>query len=145
MDTLDPVLDSPDDVEFTVGESGNNIDWDPTDNRPASYEVFVDTISTYTGLWNSSSEHIVIDLDDLAVGTYNYTCVVYDDAGNIHSDRVIVTVNEVVTTPTTTTTPTSGTTTPPPTGGDMTMILIVAGAGVAGILVIVVVLWMKKK
>ncbi|MGY5881915.1 MAG: Ig-like domain-containing protein, partial [Candidatus Thorarchaeota archaeon] len=92
VDTTLPVLDTPGDFDYTVGELGQTIDWNPTDLRPASYEVFVDTISTYTGLWNSSSEHIVIDVDGLAVGIYNYTCVVTDDGGNSVADTVIVTV-----------------------------------------------------
>jgi hypothetical protein len=160
VDTIQPVLDTPGDVEYTVGETGYVIDWNPTDIRPNSYEVFVDTVSTYTGSWNSSSEHIIINLDGLAVGTYNFTCVVYDDAGNSYSDTVNVTVIEVVTPPTTTTTttttttptsttsttPTSGTTTPPPTGGDITMILlIVAGVGIVGVLLVVFVVLPRMK
>jgi hypothetical protein len=144
VDTVDPVLDSPDDVEFTVGATGQTIDWDPTDIRPTSYEVFVDSVSTFTGDWNSTSEHIVINLEGLAIGEYNYTCVVYDDAGNSAVDTVIVTVNDVVTTPTTTTTSPTTTTTPPPPG-DMTMLLVLAGAGVAVVIIVIVVLQMKKK
>lgn len=128
-DDLDPILDSPDDVEFTVGETGNNIDWNPTDDNPASYDVFVDEVSTYTGPWNSSSEHIIIDLDDLAIGTYNFTCVVYDVVGNDIADTVIVTVTA---------------TTPGP-GDPLGMILILAGVGAVAIIIIVVVMLKKKE
>ncbi|MFW9840316.1 MAG: Ig-like domain-containing protein, partial [Candidatus Thorarchaeota archaeon] len=103
VDTIDPVLNSPSDIEYTFGDSGNSIDWNATDIRPSSYEVFVDDVSTFTGSWNDTSEHIILDVDGLAVGTYNYTCVVYDEAGNSATDTVIVTVDEVATTPTTTT------------------------------------------
>ncbi len=145
VDTENPVLDTPADVEFTVGESGHSIDWGPSDNRPGSYEVLVDTISTYTGLWNSSSEHRVIDLDGLSVGTYNYTCVVYDDAGNSYADTVIVTVSEASTTTPTPTETTEPTTTPEPTGGDpLGLILIVAG-GAGVVVVILIIVMMKKK
>jgi hypothetical protein len=138
VDSTHPILDTPDDVEFTVGETGNTIDWLPSDSRPTSYEVFVNSVSTFSGDWNASSEHIVVNLDGLIVGSYNYTCVVYDEGGNSAIDTVIVTVNDVVTTPTTTTT------TPPPPG-DMTMLLVLAGAGVAVVIVVIVVLQMKKK
>ncbi|MGY5877116.1 MAG: Ig-like domain-containing protein, partial [Candidatus Thorarchaeota archaeon] len=111
VDTTSPVLDNPDDVEFTVGETGYIIDWDPTDARPASYDVLVEGVGTFSGLWNTSSEHIVVELDGLPVGTYNYTCVVYDDAGHVAADTVNVTVNELPTTTTTTTTPSVTTTT----------------------------------
>jgi hypothetical protein len=170
VDTISPVLDSPDDVEFTVGETGYTIDWDPTDIRPASFEVFVEGVRTFTGVWNASSEHIVVELDGLSVGTYNYTCVVFDDAGNSVFDTVIVTVNELPTTSTattpsvtittmttetttettstslsttSTTQPTSSTSSTPPPGGDMTMILILVGAG--GVLVIIIVIVLMKK
>ncbi|MFW9869132.1 MAG: Ig-like domain-containing protein [Candidatus Thorarchaeota archaeon] len=142
VDTILPVIDSPTDVEYTAGETGNVIDWDPTDLRPSSYEVFVDDVSTFTGSWNDTSEHIVIDVDGLAAGSYNYPCVVYDDAGNIAADTVIVTVNEIVTT---TTTPTTSTTTPQPPPGDQTMILIITGAGVVVIFILVVLLRQKSK
>jgi len=159
VDTIAPVLDSPTDVAFDEGEMGYTIDWNPTDVRPTSYEVFIEEVSTFTGAWNSSSEHIVIDLDNLAVGTYNYTCMVYDGAGHSAVDTVIVTVNEVVTISTTettttettttdtSTTDTTTTTTGGPTGGGdiMTPLLIVVGIGVAGIVLIVFVVLPKMK
>ena len=110
VDTIDPVLDSPEDVEFTVGETGFSIIWSPTDIRPASYDVLIEGVSTYTGPWNDSAENIFVNLDGLSVGTYNYTCVVTDGGGNTAVDTVIVTVNDMVIT-TTTTTATSTTTT----------------------------------
>jgi hypothetical protein len=154
VDTDDPVLDSPTDVQFDEGDPGHSIDWNPTDARPTSYEVFVDEISTYTGTWNESSEHVVISLDGLAVGVYNYTCVVYDEAGNYAADTVMVTVNEVaITTTSDTTTTASGstdtdteTTTGPTGGGDLlSPILIVGIIGVVGIVLIVFVVLPKMK
>ncbi|TFH08335.1 MAG: hypothetical protein E4H14_06630 [Candidatus Thorarchaeota archaeon] len=148
VDTIDPGLDSPGDVAFTVGAPGPIIDWNPTDIRPASYEVFVDTVSTYTGLWNHTSEHLVMDLDGLAVGTYNYTCVVADDGGNTAVDTVIVTVSAEATTPTTTTTTTTTpttSTTPTGTGDIVTPLLIVISIGGVGILLVVFVVLPKMK
>ena len=145
VDTVDPVLNSPSDIEFTVGETGYLITWDPTDIRPTTYEVFVDSVSTYSGDWNSSSELVTINLDGLGVGTYNYTCVVYDEAGNSATDTVIVTVNEVVTTSTSPTT-TEPTTTPGTTGGDsLGLILIVAGVGGVVVILVLAMLLRKKK
>lgn len=136
VDTVDPVLNSLADIEFTVGVSGYIIDWNPTDIRPASYEVFEGGVVTLSGIWNSSSEHIVVNLDNLAIGIYNYTCVVYDEAGNNFADTVIVTVNAESTE---TTTPT---TTPEPNDGDsLTIYLIVAGA----VLVFIVLVCILRK
>jgi hypothetical protein len=156
VDTVDPVLNSPSDVEFTVGETGYMITWDPTDIRPATYEVFVDSVSTYSGDWNSSSELITINLDGLGVGTHNYTCVVYDDAGNNAVDTVIVVVNAITTSTTPEPTTTSPTTTEPtttapttgpepPGGNPMGLILIFAGAGGVVVILLLVVMLKKKK
>jgi len=159
VDTVDPGLDSPDDVEFTVGETGYIIDWNPTDTRSSHYVILKDGVTVAGNNWNDTSEHIIIDLDGLAAEEYNYTCIVYDDAGNSAVDTVIVTVNEAVTTSTTSdTTTTDTTTTDPgttntttptggPTGGGdiMTPLLIVAGIGVVGILLIVFVVLPKMK
>jgi hypothetical protein len=136
VDTILPSLDSPADVEFNVGTTGHSIDWNPTDIRPESYDIFVDSVSTYSGLWNASSEHLVLSLDSLGVGTYNYTCVVTDEGGNSVSDTVIVIVNAGATTTTTTS-----------TGGEdiLTPLLIVAGIGVVAVILIVFVALPKMK
>ncbi|TFG99033.1 hypothetical protein E4H12_04200 [Candidatus Thorarchaeota archaeon] len=139
VDTTPPNLDHPADIEFTVGETGYMIDWNPTDVRPYGYVVYVDDIITYFGNWNSSSEHITVELDDLAVGTYNYTCVVVDGTINGAIDTVIVTVNAESTTPTITTTDPTG-------GGDiLTPLLIIAGIGVAAIVLVIFVVLPKMK
>ena len=153
VDTIDPVLNSPSDIEYTFGEIGNSIDWNGTDIRPSSYEVFVDDVSTFTGSWNDTSEHIVIDVDGLAAAIYNYTCVVYDEAGNIAVDTVFVTVEAAptTTTPSTTTpTTTSPTTTTPTTSdtgppADLTPLVVVAVVGVVGILLVVFVVIPRMK
>ena len=153
VDTIDPVLNSPSDIEYTFGDIGNSIDWNGTDIRPSSYEVFVDDVSTFTGSWNDTSEHIVIDVDGLAAAIYNYTCVVYDEAGNIAVDTVFVTVEAAptTTTPSTTTpTTTSPTTTTPTTSdtgppADLTPLVVVAVVGVVGILLVVFVVIPRMK
>jgi len=145
VDTTAPSLDNPIDVEFTIGATGQTIDWNPTDVRPASYEIFVDTVSTYTGLWNASSEHLIINLDTLAVGSYNYTCVVSDEGGNSAIDTVIVTVNAETTTTTTTTTTTSTTTGTTPESDLLTPLLIVGVIGVVGVLLVVFVVLPKMQ
>jgi hypothetical protein len=149
VDTVAPVLDSPADIEFDEGETGYAIDWTPTDIRPTSYEVFVDEASTFVGTWNSTTEHIIVHLDGLTSGEYNYTCVVYDEGGNSAFDMVMVTVNEGFTTTTTTTSPTTtGTaTSSEPTGGAdlLTPLLLVVAIGVVGVLLIVFVVLPKMK
>lgn len=144
VDTMSPVVNEPPDDEFDEGTTGHFIVWDPGDPRPNSYEVLVDDIVAFSGLWNSSAEKINVSLDGLSAGVYNYTCVIYDDAGNSFADTVIVTVDAL---PTTSTTPTEPTTTPEPTGGGdiLGLVLIVAVIGIVGILLVIFVFLPKMK
>jgi hypothetical protein len=153
IDGIPPDLDAPSDITFQEGTLGKTIIWDPTDTRPASYEVYVDDVLSRSGVWNSSSDNIVVSLDGLDAGVYNFTCVVYDDGGNIDADTVMVNVTAVtptttteptITEPTTATTiPTSPSTTPEPTNGIPLEVLLIVVGGVVVLLVLVVCL--KKK
>lgn len=157
VDTIAPTIDSPADIMIDEDDIGEFIVWDPTDVRPDHYVILEDGITVAGSDWNSSVETISYSLDDLAVGTYNYTCIVYDAAGNSVSDSLDVTVNEIVTTSTpttdTTSTTTPGTSTQPTTTvtettnptptEDQTMLLLMIGAG--GIVVVLVVVVIARK
>ena len=107
IDITTPTIDSPTNVTFDEGESGYSIEWSPDDYRPSSYQILIDGAVQRSGLWNSSSETILVSLDGLSAGVYNYTCVIYDEAGLMNYDTVWVTVNEVLITTTITTTTTT--------------------------------------
>jgi len=94
QDTLPPEIDHPEDINYTLGDTGNSITWHPTDELPASYEISIGGTVVRSGLWNSSSEAISISVDGLDIGTYSYTVVVTDEHGLSSSDTVIVTVLE---------------------------------------------------
>jgi hypothetical protein len=82
-DKTAPVLNHPNDIHyFEGGSSGENITWTPSDDYPLSYEVFVDGTTLISGDWNSSSESITVLVWGLDAGTYNYTIMVSDFAGN---------------------------------------------------------------
>jgi plastocyanin len=151
VDTIDPSIDSPADIEIDEGDTGEFVVWDPTDIRPDHYVILEDGNTVADNDWNASIETISYSLDGLPVGTYNYTCVVWDTTGNSAVDTVIVTVSEVVTTPTTTepttsspTDTTSPTTGPSPPGAPMELILLAAGVGGALVIIILVVMLKKK-
>jgi hypothetical protein len=123
-DKTDPELNHPDDIDYIVGAgSGQSITWNPTDEYPLSYMVFVDGTVLMSGDWNSSSESITVDVGGLDAGEYNYTIEVSDFAGNTAMDTVMVTVQA-----------------PNIFSGPMLYILI-AGAGV---IIIVVVVGIRK-
>jgi parallel beta-helix repeat protein len=110
QDTIPPTIDSPDDIQYEEGASGNAITWNPMDASPSSYEVYRNDILGNAGPWNGTA--IVVNVDGLDRGIYNYTIIVNDTSGYSASDQVMVTVIPVtVTTTTTTTTPVTTTTT----------------------------------
>ncbi len=122
IDTLAPNLDHPSDVEYEVNTIGHILRWIATDTNPGSYIVYQDGQVNSTDVWTNAS-WILIDIDGLQIGEFNYTIVVNDSSNNIQMDTVIITVtsDDITTTTTTTTTnpptttTTTTTTTNPPT------------------------------
>ncbi len=112
-DGTSPIIDSPADVVYFEGDTGNSITWNPSDLHPVSYEIFRNGVLIKSGMWNSSSESIVVSVDGLALGVHNYTLVVIDIGNNSALDQVDVVV-QVSTSSTTTTTNTQPTQTTTP-------------------------------
>jgi parallel beta-helix repeat protein len=102
QDTTPPRIDSPEDIQYEKGISGNTITWNPVDESPSSYEVYRNETLVNSGQWNGSE--IIVNVDGLDIGTYNYSIIVTDTSGQCASDRVIVSVIPVIITTTTTTT-----------------------------------------
>ncbi|MGY5874727.1 MAG: hypothetical protein RTU30_03180 [Candidatus Thorarchaeota archaeon] len=92
-DRTDPVITHPEDIEYTVGQIGNNFTWVMEDINPSSYAVYVDGDLIGSGNWNARVASIDINADDLLAGSYNYTIAITDLGGNTVTDEVIVTVN----------------------------------------------------
>ncbi len=129
QDTLPPEIDHPEDINYTLGETGNSITWHPTDALPASYEISIDGTVVRSGPWNSSSEVISISVDGLDSGTYSYTLIVTDEHGLSSSDTELVTVSEP--------------TTPiPPI--DMTIVIIIIMGVVVVVIIVAVVLRRRR-
>jgi hypothetical protein len=152
LDGTPPEIDSPADVEYEEGETGNSITWTPTDSHPASYTIYKDGVIHQSGDWNGSA--ITISVDGLSAGNYNYTLVVTDIGGNTATDTVMVTVTAPSTTTPTTTTTTPPTTTPTttttttttPPGGDVLILIIgIVSASGAVVVIIIIVLFKKGK
>ncbi len=105
-----PEINSPEDLIYTFGESGNNITWQTTDTNPARYELYRNGSLIKSGDWNSSL--LSFDVDGLDVGVYNFTLVIFDTSEYSAWDTIMVSVLESITTSTTTTiTSTNDTTT----------------------------------
>ncbi len=90
IDDTSPVIDSPEDLTFNVGTTGHSITWNPTEEYPVSYELYINTALSESGYWCGGS--FTFNVDDLSVGVYNYTLVVYDAGSNRANDTVFVNV-----------------------------------------------------
>ncbi len=172
-DTTPPEVSHPDDVIFTFGEVGHELDWTCMDLRPDSYEIRRDGTLIDSGDWSAVEEIIEISLDGLGVGLWVYEIRLYD-AGNLTvSDEVqVAVIAETATTTQTTTTTTQTTsstqttfsttqtsttttettttvttTTEPTTPTDQpdTMVLIVILGIGSAVIVIIIVIVIKKR
>ena len=137
-----PTIEGPSDLSIEEGSTGNAITWVVFDTDPATYQVLENGSVFESDTWDG--ENIVISLDGLEVGAYNYTCTVYDREDRLASDTVIVTVTEATTTTDTTTTTTTGTTDAGIPFDPLTIIIIVGVVGGA-VAIIVIVIFMKKR
>ena len=92
LDVTVPTITHPDDLTYTEGQVGNSIVWQATDDNPHAYQVLRDDVVVREGLWNSSSEQIVVSVDGLTSGLYSYSLLVSDVGDHVMSDSVLVTV-----------------------------------------------------
>ncbi|MFW9890275.1 MAG: hypothetical protein ACFFER_18985, partial [Candidatus Thorarchaeota archaeon] len=145
VDTTIPSLSSPEDIQFKVGATGYSLTWTLQDANPFSYEVFMNSTSIKSGIWNSTGDTVTITLDSLAVGIHVVTIIIADLAGNEASDTVIVSV--LPESPTTTIGITTGTTpTGPPGDTEVPLALLLGiGIGCGAILSVIVIIIMKKR
>ena len=100
-DITTPIIISPSDFDYIEGMENQSISWIAIDLHPSRCRILLNDSIVIEEDWNESS--IVVSVDGLTVGVYNYTLVVFDTSGNNASDYVIVTVTEAPpTTPITT-------------------------------------------
>ncbi len=154
VDNQHPDINSPEDFDYVEGTTGNLIDWICSDLNPDTYDLYLNGVLQISDDWITGLEYSV---DGLSEGSYNFTVVFWDLAGNFVVDTVIVTVNPISITPTDTT-PTPTDTTPTDTSTstgtqptspaspeplDITFIVAIASGAVIVIMVILVI--MKRK
>jgi hypothetical protein len=68
------------------------ITWTPSHPRPNHYELYRN--GSPLGSWAWDGSPIVVDVDGLSVGTYNYTIMVYNERGYNSTDAVFVSVED---------------------------------------------------
>ncbi len=96
-DTTAPTVNSPDDVIYIVGDIGNNITWIAFDQFGKNYLITRNGSEVAVGPWNGGN--IIVNVDGLAQGIYEYEVTVYDWGGQSASDIVYVYVGIEVSKP----------------------------------------------
>ncbi|MFX0064876.1 MAG: SBBP repeat-containing protein, partial [Candidatus Hermodarchaeota archaeon] len=89
-DCTPPSIEPPDDLTYKNGTTGHNITWQPTDAHPQNFTLYQNDTPIQNGTWDGSA--LSFNVDGLDVGTYNYTLLVLDEAGNTATATVWVTV-----------------------------------------------------
>ncbi|MCE7743437.1 MAG: hypothetical protein GOP50_13380 [Candidatus Heimdallarchaeota archaeon] len=95
IDLVYPTMNEPEDIIYTIGDTNNYISWTAIDLNALDYILYLNDELNKTGSWESGIP-IIIDVDGLDIGTYNFTIVVEDKAGNEKVDTVIVNVVAVI-------------------------------------------------
>ena len=86
-----PFLTSPMDITYEEGTIGHAIYWTATDTNPNIYTIYQNGTKVETGSWLSVTPIIII-IDGLTIGIYNYTIAVTDTSSNLVIDTVTVKV-----------------------------------------------------
>ena len=94
-DSVHPNIVPPSDIEYLYGDTGNTITWAVNDNNPGNYSVYIDDIEVLINeTWIPPA--VIFNVDGLEVGSHNVTLALQDEAGNLSTDTVIVTVIEII-------------------------------------------------
>ncbi|MHA1928554.1 MAG: hypothetical protein ACTSV2_08245, partial [Candidatus Thorarchaeota archaeon] len=128
---FDPELsiDTPADITFVNGTTGNEIVWTPTSNDPGHYAVFQNGSEIDSGSWNGNP--LTVDVDGLSPGTYIYEVIVSHILGYTVTDLVEVVVTAAA----------DDTTTVPESADYLIIIIIIAA--ILGVVVVIII--MKKR
>ncbi|MHA2363579.1 MAG: right-handed parallel beta-helix repeat-containing protein [Candidatus Hodarchaeales archaeon] len=89
FDNLFPYIASPVDFSIYKGYLGYSILWAVTSYPPANYSVYRNNTLIVNNTLNGT---IIIWLENLNVGIYNFTCIIIDGFGNSAMDEVWVTI-----------------------------------------------------
>jgi hypothetical protein len=94
VDSMFPEISTPEDIEFTKGETGNKIVWEVRESNPLSFEIRKSGMVIRQGGMTESIETFEVNLDNYVPGTYVFTLTVTDLGGNVAEDEVIVHIRQ---------------------------------------------------
>ncbi|MCH8905911.1 MAG: hypothetical protein IH840_02390 [Candidatus Heimdallarchaeota archaeon] len=91
---LDPVT-MPIDYSYAEGILNNEISWTAIDNYADYYIIYQNELSWKNGTWFSGTP-IIIDIDGLLKGTYNFTIILFDESLNYITNTVFIQVTDEI-------------------------------------------------
>jgi parallel beta-helix repeat protein len=140
--TILPLIDSPNDISYKYGTTGNSITWHPSSKNPDSYEIYQNNLLIFSQSWHGSS--VSYSVDGLSIGIHSFKLRVNNTMGNDANDTVRVTV-----TPASTTTTTGGVTNTTSTSTTVTDFQldtrIILFIGIGGVILLIAVLVVKSR
>ncbi|MHA1965777.1 MAG: NosD domain-containing protein [Candidatus Thorarchaeota archaeon] len=89
-----PIIDSPLDIVYSYGDTGNTITWEIADDDPSHWFVLKDGELVSESSWHDNNETVVVNVDGLDPGIFQYMILASDSAHN-STDEVIVSVLSV--------------------------------------------------
>jgi hypothetical protein len=126
-------------IEYEIDTTGHNLNWTVVSLEGGSYQIHKESIQITTGAFSPATP-ILHSIDDLTIGTYNFTLLVIDNFGNTAHDSVIVRVvsnPELIDTNTTRTPITTPPYTIPPyqsiPPGEFPWLYVIGGLGAIGL------------
>ena len=91
QDNLNPTTNTPNNIQYEEGTTGQNIIWTVSDSHPDWYIIYQDGVPVSNGNWSGYSE-IPYNVDGLTIGTYQFKLYLNDTSGNFGENTVTVTV-----------------------------------------------------
>ena len=82
---------TPNDLIYSINSTGNKLSWTATATNPYIFSVYRNNSLLVQGGWQSDVP-IIISVDFLEVGVYNYTISISNSTGHIRTDQVYVSV-----------------------------------------------------
>jgi hypothetical protein len=90
VEVLGFTLDSPSDVIYECGTTGNSISWFATAWDQVNYEIYINSSLKLTADWIDGT--IIFNVDNLSLGVHEVEIRVYNSTGHYLSDIVFVEV-----------------------------------------------------
>lgn len=95
IDSTAPLLNHPSDIQMEFGTPSIQITWQPTDLLPLNYEMYQNDTLVSSGLWTNGDNLAYAVSENMTIGTYNITIIVWDTSGNFASDTVLISIRVV--------------------------------------------------